>query len=180
MCSTISILIPVNILILTLKMLHLAVKLVPPLKGSRTASMKPRKFLQSPPVQEELKRTLAVDFDPNELLLDPTPQEDHTTIEKYHKDVSDKLGSDRKELQVLLPFGKQWHIRQVVSNTHSGQNRRVRFSSSCTEGDCKNFLGCMLAVLLPFKGGTNFTAKCNILSVNIRMLTGISMPMVER
>jgi hypothetical protein len=67
-------------------MLHLAVKLVPPLKGSRTASMKPRKFLQSPPVQEELKRTLAVDFDPNELLLDPTPQEDHTTIEKYHKD----------------------------------------------------------------------------------------------
>ena len=37
----------------------------------------------------------------------------------------------------------------------------------------------MLAVLLPFKGGTNFTAKCNILSVNIRMLTGISMPMVE-
>jgi hypothetical protein len=81
--------------------------------------MQPRKLLQSPPVQEELKRTLVVDFDPNELLLDPTPQEDHTTIEKYHKDVSDKLGSDRKELQVLLPFGEQWqdmHTRQAVSN----------------------------------------------------------------
>jgi len=116
---TISILIPVNILILTLKMLHLAVKLVPPLKGSSTASMQPIEYLQSGPVQEALKKTIIVDFNPNELLLDPTPQEDHTTIEKYHKDVSDKLGSDRKELQVLLPFGRQWqdmHTRLNVSN----------------------------------------------------------------
>jgi hypothetical protein len=108
-----------TILTLILKILQLAMKLVPPLKGSITARMQPREFLQSPPVQEELKRTLVDDFDPKDLLLDPTPQEDHTTIEKYHKDVSDKLGSDRRELQVLLPIGEQWrdmHTRQDVSN----------------------------------------------------------------
>src|ERR1700722_14844148 len=55
----------------------------------------------------------------------------------------------------------------------------VFLSASCTGPDCKYSIGFMLAVLLPFKGGTNFTAKCNILSVNIRMLTGISMLMVE-
>ena len=104
-------------------MLHLAVKLNPPRKGSNLAKMRPRDFLQSDPVKKRLKQTLFDDFDPKELLLDPTPQEDHETIELYHKDVSEKLGSDRKELQVLLPFRKKWEDMQAQLDALRAEQR---------------------------------------------------------
>ncbi|KAN0080660.1 hypothetical protein V8E54_003864 [Elaphomyces granulatus] len=88
-------------------MLCLAMKLTPPQKGNLTRKMRPKEFLLSSPVQRKLKRTLNFDnFDTRRLRLDPTPLDEHTTVEKYHEDAAAK---DRRKMQVLLPFGEQWH-----------------------------------------------------------------------
>jgi hypothetical protein len=86
-------------------MLHLAVKLPPPPKGSVTGKMRPKDFLLLSPIKRKLKDF--VEFSPKRVRLDPTPQDDHATVESYNDDASAKLGNDRRKRQVLLPLKRE-------------------------------------------------------------------------
>lgn len=87
-------------------MLHIAVKLTPPPKGSLAGKMHPKDFLLSSPVKRKLKDV--IEFSPKRVRLDPTPH--HATLESYHTDTSIKMGNDRRKLQTLIPFNEQLRI----------------------------------------------------------------------
>ena len=57
--------------------------------------------------------------------LDPTPYHEHTTVEKYHEEAVEQLGSDRRKMQVLLPFGEQWTaLRDEVNSLNAEIDER--------------------------------------------------------